>query len=70
MAIRQAFVMALKSLLARKVRSLLTMLGIIIGVAAVIAIITIGRGTMEIGRASCRVLWLRLRLSLTIWELI
>ena len=46
MAIRQAFVMALKSLLARKVRSLLTMLGIIIGVAAVIAIITIGRGTM------------------------
>ena len=46
MAIRQAFIMALKSLLARKVRSLLTMLGIIIGVAAVIAIITIGRGTM------------------------
>ena len=46
MAIRQAFVMALKSLLARKVRSLLTMLGIIIGVAAVIAIMTIGRGTV------------------------
>lgn len=46
MAIHQAFVMALKSLLARKVRSLLTMLGIIIGVAAVIAIMTIGRGTL------------------------
>ncbi len=46
MAIRQAFVMALKSLLARKVRSLLTMLGIIIGVAAVIAIMTIGQGTL------------------------
>lgn len=46
MAIRQAFVMALKSLLARKMRSLLTMLGIIIGVAAVIAIMTIGRGTL------------------------
>ena len=46
MDIRQAFVMALKSLLARKMRSLLTMLGIIIGVAAVIAIMTIGRGTL------------------------
>lgn len=46
MCLHQAFVMALKSLLARKVRSLLTMLGIIVGVAAVIAIMTIGRGTL------------------------
>ena len=46
MDIRQALVMAVKSLLARKVRSLLTMLGIIVGVAAVIAIMTIGRGTL------------------------
>lgn len=46
MNIRQGFKLALKSLLARKVRSLLTMLGIIIGVAAVIAIMTIGRGTV------------------------
>ena len=46
MDIRQAFVMALKSLLARKMRSLLTMLGIIVGVAAVIVIMTIGRGTL------------------------
>ncbi len=46
MDIRQALVMAVKSLLARKVRSLLTMLGVIVGVAAVIAIMTIGRGTL------------------------
>lgn len=46
MNISQGFKLAIKSLLARKVRSLLTMLGIIIGVAAVIAIMTIGRGTV------------------------
>ncbi len=46
MAIRQAVVMALKNLAVRKVRSLLTMLGIIVGVAAVIIIMTIGRGTL------------------------
>ena len=34
-------------MLARKVRSLLTMLGIIIGVAAVIAIMSIGQGLMN-----------------------
>ena len=46
MNISQGFKLAIKSLLARKVRSLLTMLGIIIGVAAVIAIMTIGQGTL------------------------
>ena len=43
MNISQGFKLAIKSLLARKVRSLLTMLGIIIGVAAVIAIMSIGQ---------------------------
>lgn len=46
MDIRQAFIMAFKSLLARRVRSLMTMLGIIIGVAAVIVITTVGRGNL------------------------
>src|SRR6478736_3552282 len=36
--------MALSSVLAHKVRSILTMLGIIIGVAAVIIIVAIGQG--------------------------
>ena len=47
MNISQGFKLAIKSLLARKVRSLLTMLGIIIGVAAVIAIMSIGQGLMN-----------------------
>jgi putative ABC transport system permease protein len=38
---------ALKSLTANKLRSLLTALGIIIGVAAVVALMAIGRGTQE-----------------------
>ena len=44
MSIKQAFVMALKSLMSSKMRSLLTMLGIIIGVAAVIVIVSLGNG--------------------------
>lgn len=44
MDISQSFKMAYKSLMSSKLRSLLTMLGIIIGVAAVIAIMSIGTG--------------------------
>jgi putative ABC transport system permease protein len=39
--------MAAKSILANKMRSLLTMLGIIIGVAAVIALVGVGQGTTK-----------------------
>src|SRR5262245_43329757 len=38
---------ALKSLTANKLRTLLTALGIIIGVAAVVALLAIGRGSQE-----------------------
>lgn len=44
MLITETFEMAIKNLLTSKVRSLLTMLGIIIGVAAVIVIIAMGNG--------------------------
>ena len=40
----QSFQMAISNILSRKVRSLLTMLGIIIGVVAVIVIIGLGNG--------------------------
>ena len=64
MNISQSFRLAIKSLATSKMRALLTMLGIIIGVAAVIIITSLGNGmqnymnaqfeSMEIGRASCR----------------
>ena len=44
MNFKKSFVLALKSLAVSKMRSLLTMLGIIIGVAAVIIIISLGDG--------------------------
>ncbi|MEA4919901.1 MAG: ABC transporter permease [Clostridiaceae bacterium] len=44
MGFRQSFMLAIKSLATSKVRALLTMLGIIIGVAAVIVIISLGDG--------------------------
>ena len=42
--------MALKSILNNKIRSLLTMLGIIIGVASVIAIVASIQGTTKLQR--------------------
>ncbi len=47
MKIKQAFFLAVKSLATSKMRALLTMLGIIIGVAAVIVIISLGAGLQE-----------------------
>ena len=44
MSVTQAFIEALVSLSANKLRSALTILGIVIGVAAVIALVSIGRG--------------------------
>ena len=44
MNLSQSFKLAVKSLLTSKMRSLLTMLGIIIGVAAVIIITSLGNG--------------------------
>ncbi len=44
MEITQSFILALKSIMANKMRALLTMLGIIIGVAAVILIVGLGNG--------------------------
>ncbi len=48
MDIKQAFMLALKSLMASKMRSFLTMLGIIIGVASVIVLVSLVNGmTLE-----------------------
>ena len=44
---KEGFLMAWSSLIANKMRSLLTMLGIIIGVAAVIALVSIGYGVRQ-----------------------
>ena len=42
----ESFIIALRSLMANKLRSSLTMLGIIIGVGAVITLVSVGRGAM------------------------
>lgn len=47
LAIIQSFKMAAKSILANKLRSFLTMLGIIIGVSSVIALVALGQGTTK-----------------------
>ena len=47
MNFKESFFTALSALLANKLRSLLTMLGIIIGVAAVITMIAIGEGSQQ-----------------------
>ncbi|WP_314641570.1 ABC transporter permease [uncultured Veillonella sp.] len=44
---KESFLMAWASLVANKLRSILTMLGIIIGVAAVIALVSIGNGVRQ-----------------------
>jgi len=44
---KESFLMAWASLIANKLRSLLTILGIIIGVAAVIALVSIGNGVKQ-----------------------
>ena len=47
MKIEQSFRLAIKSLMTSKVRALLTMLGIIIGVGAVIVIVSLGNGMQQ-----------------------
>ena len=47
MEFKQSFLLAVKSLLTSKMRAVLTMLGIIIGVAAVIVIISLGDGMQQ-----------------------
>ena len=49
--------MAFKSILNNKVRSILTMLGIIIGVASVIAIVASIQGTSKLQRLGCMRRW-------------
>ena len=46
-ALAEAFQMALVSMWAHKLRSFLTMLGIIIGIASVVGVVAIGRGAQE-----------------------
>ena len=45
MTVREAFLMAVRGVRANRLRSLLTMLGIMIGVAAVILLVALGNGT-------------------------
>lgn len=44
---REAFVMAIKALRAHRMRSFLTMLGIIIGIASVISVVALGTGSQQ-----------------------
>ena len=43
----EAFKMSIQAILAHKLRSLLTMLGIIIGIASVVSVVALGRGSQE-----------------------
>src|SRR6056300_1513383 len=47
MNISESFVTAIDAILANKMRAILTMLGVIIGVASVIALMSIGNGFSE-----------------------
>ncbi len=49
--LREAFKLALQAISRNTLRSLLTVLGVVIGVAAVIAMVTIGSGTTAQVRA-------------------
>ena len=50
MGIRETFRLALRAIRRNKVRSALTMLGVIIGVASVIAMIALGSGARAVDR--------------------
>ncbi|OAM29978.1 MULTISPECIES: MacB family efflux pump subunit [Eikenella] len=43
----EAFKMSVQAIMSHKMRSLLTMLGIIIGIASVVSVVALGRGTQE-----------------------
>lgn len=45
--LEEAFHMSVQAILAHKMRSLLTMLGIIIGIASVVSVVALGRGSQE-----------------------
>ena len=47
MRLRESFSFAIRGVIANKMRSLLTMLGIVIGVGAVIAVVALGRGAQQ-----------------------
>ena len=49
--------MAVHNIMANKGRSFLTMLGIIIGIASVIAIVSVGEGTKNHMSGSLRMMW-------------
>src|SRR3546814_18256049 len=44
---REAFLMALRSMRAHRLRSFLTMLGIIIGIASVVCVVALGEGSLQ-----------------------
>jgi len=52
MILRSSIQIALRALAANKLRSALTMLGVIIGVGAVIAMVSIGQGARASGSSS------------------
>ena len=54
MSFRESLLRALESLAAHKLRSILTMLGMIFGVGAVIAMLSIGAGGERAGREKIR----------------
>ncbi len=47
MEFKEAFKLALQSLWANKMRSILTLLGVVIGVASVITVVTLTNGTKQ-----------------------